>query len=178
MEYDLLKHHLSINKNMNKRKLKELTSLKITSGGYEEMDYIVPVLTVEEYLEKKEPFYSEFILLPDGRIIEARPSHAYVLDSLVNYLNGGKFDFSPTWYIEERLCYTGAVACWLESQSGFEELTEEQEETLRILEEKEEIKFNYSHYSREKINYFFSIMPSIREEARAFAEKQKKHNNA
>lgn len=159
---------------MNKRKLKELTSLKITSGGYEEMDYIVPVLTVEEYLAKKEPFYSEFILLPDGRIIEAQPSHAYVLESLVNYLNGEKFDFSPTWYIEERFYHTGAVACWLESQNGFEELTEAQEETLLILKEKGEIKLNYSHYSREKINYFFSIMTEIRKEARAFAEKHKK----
>ena len=159
---------------MNKRKLKVLTSLKITSGGYEEMDYIVPVLTVEEYLAKKEPFYSEFILLPDGRIIEAKPSHAYVLESLVNYLNGEKFNFSPTWYIEERLYYTGAVACWLESQNGFEELTEAQEETLLILKEKGEIKFDYSHYSREKINYFFSIMAEIREGARAFAEKHKK----
>ena len=55
---------------MNKRKLKELTSLKITSGGYEEMDYIVPVLTVEEYLAKKEPFYSEFILLSDASITQ------------------------------------------------------------------------------------------------------------
>ena len=159
---------------MNKRKLKELTSLKITSGGYEEVDYIVPVLTVEEYLKKKEPFYAEFILLPDGRIIEAQPSHAYVLESLVNYLNGEKFDFSPTWYIEERFYYTGAVACWLESQNGFEELTEAQEETLLILKEKGEIKLNYSHYSREKINYFFSIMTEIRKEARAFAEKYKK----
>lgn len=158
---------------MNKRKLKELTSLKITSGGYEEMDYIVPVLTVEEYLEKKEPFYSEFILLPDGRIIEAKPSHAYVLESLVNYLNGEKFNFSPTWYIEERFYYTGSVACWLEIQNGFQELTKEQEETLLILEEKGEIKFNYYHYSRELINHFFSIMASIREEARVFA---KKHN--
>ena len=159
---------------MNKRKLKELTSLKITSGGYKEMDYVVPVLTVEEYLAKKEPFYSEFILLPDGRIIEAQPSHAYVLESLVNYLNGEKFDFSPTWYIEERFYHTGAVACWLESQNGFEELTEAQEETLLILKEKGEIKLNYSHYSREKINYFFSIMTEIRKEARAFAEKYKK----
>ena len=159
---------------MNKGKLKKLTSLKITSGGYEEMDYIVPVLTVEEYLEKKEPFYSEFILLPDGRIIEDKPSHAYVLESLVNHLNEEKFDFSPTWYIEECFYHTGVVACWLENQSGFEELTKAQEETLRILEEKEEIKLNYSHYSREKINYFFSIMGNIREEARAFAEKHKK----
>lgn len=174
MGCSLLQHLWSINKNMNKRKLKELTSLKITSGGYEEMDYIVPVLTVEEYLAKKEPFYSEFILLPDGRIIEAKPSHAYVLESLVNHLNEEKFDFSPTWYIEERFYHTGAVACWLESQSGFEELTEAQEETLHILEEKGEIKLNHSHYSREKINYFFSIMPSIREEACAFAEKHKK----
>jgi hypothetical protein len=156
---------------MNKRKLNELTFLKITSGGYEEMDYIVPVLTVEEYLEKKEPFYSEFILLPDGRIIEAKPSHAYVLESLVNYLNGEKFNFSPTWYVEERLYYTGAVACWLESQNGFEELTEAQEETLLILKEKGEIKLDYSHYSLEKITYFLSIMSHIREEARAFAEK-------
>lgn len=156
---------------MNKRKLNELTSLKITSGGYEEMDYIVPVLTVEEYLEKKEPFYSEFILLPDGRIIEAKPSHAYVLESLVNYLNGEKFNFSPTWYVEERLYYTGAVACWLESQNSFEELTEAQEETLLILKEKGEIKLDYSHYSLEKITYFLSIMSHIREEARAFAEK-------
>jgi len=158
---------------MNKRKLKELTSLKITSGGYEKMDYIVPVLTVEEYLEKKEPFYAEFILLPDGRIIEAQPSHAYVLESLVNYLNEGKFDFSPTWYIEERFYYTGAAACWLENQNGFEELTEAQKETLRILEEKGEIKFNYSHFSKELTEHFFSIMASIREEARAFAEKHK-----
>lgn len=156
---------------MNKRKLNELTFLKITSGGYEEMDYIVPVLTVEEYLEKKESFYSEFILLPDGRIIEAKPSHAYVLESLVNYLNGEKFNFSPTWYVEERLYYTGAVACWLESQNGFEELTEAQEETLLILKEKGEIKLDYSHYSLEKITYFLSIMSHIREEARAFAEK-------
>lgn len=156
---------------MNKRKLNELTFLKITSGGYEEMDYIVPVLTVEEYLEKKEPFYSEFILLPDGRIIEAKPSHAYILESLVNYLNGEKFNFSPTWYVEERLYYTGAVACWLESQNGFEELTEAQEETLLILKEKGEIKLDYSHYSLEKITYFLSIMSHIREEARAFAEK-------
>lgn len=156
---------------MNKRKLNELTFLKITSGGYEEMDYIVPVLTVEEYLEKKEPFYSEFILLPDGRIIEAKPSHAYVLESLVNYLNGEKFNFSPTWYVEERLYYTGAVACWLESQNGFEELTEAQEETLLILKEKGEIRLDYSHYSLEKITYFLSIMPHIREEARAIAEK-------
>lgn len=174
MGCNLLQHLWSISKIMNKKKLNELNSLKITSGGYEGMDYIVSVLTVEEYLAKKEPFYSEFILLPDGRIIEAKPSHAYVLESLANYLNGGKFDFSPTWYIEERLYYTGAVACWLESQSGFEELTGAQEETLLILEEKKEIKFNYSHYSREKINYFFSIMPSIREEARTFAEKHKK----
>lgn len=135
------------------------------------MDYIVPVLTVEEYLVKKEPFYSEFILLPDGRIIEAKPSHAYVLESLVNYLNGEKFNFSPTWYVEERLYYTGAVACWLESQNGFEELTEAQEETLLILKEKGEIKLDYSHYSLEKITYFLSIMSHIREEARAFAEK-------
>lgn len=135
------------------------------------MDYIVPVLTVEEYLEKKEPFYSEFILLPDGRIIEAKPSHAYVLESLVNYLNGEKFDFSPTWYIEERFYHTGAVACWLESQNGFEELTEAQEETLLVLKEKSEIKLNYSHFPRELINHFFSIMAEIREEARAFAEK-------
>ena len=176
MGCDLSRHLWSTNKNMNmnKRKLKELTSLKITSGGYEEMDYIVPVLTVEEYLAKKEPFYSEFILLPDGRIIEAQPSHAYVLESLVNYLNGGKFDFSPTWYIEERFYYTGAVACWLESQNGFEELTEAQEETLLILKEKGEIKLNYSHFPRELINHFFSIMAEIREEARAFAEKYKK----
>lgn len=171
MGCNLSRHHWSTNKNMNKRKLKELTSLKITSGGYEEMDYIVPVLTVEEYLEKKEPFYSEFILLPDGRIIEAKPSHAYVLESLVNYLNGGKFNFSPTWYIEERLYYTGAVACWLEAQNGFEGLTEEQEKTLLILKEKGEIRLDYSHYSLEKITYFLSIMPHIREEARAFAEK-------
>lgn len=135
------------------------------------MDYIVPVLTVEEYLVKKEPFYSEFILLPDGRILEAKPSHAYVLESLVNYLNGEKFNFSPTWYVEERLYYTGAVACWLESQNGFEELTEAQEETLLILKEKGEIKLDYSHYSLEKITYFLSIMSHIREEARAFAEK-------
>ena len=158
---------------MNKRKLNELTSLKITSGGYEEMDYIVPVLTVEEYLKKKEPFYAEFILLPDGRIIEAQPSHAYVLESLVNYLNGGKFDFSPTWYIEERFYYTGAVACWLEIQNSFEELTKAQEETLRTLEEKREIKFNYSHFSKELTEHFLSIMAAIREEARAFAEKYK-----
>ena len=161
MGCNLLQHLWSISRIMNKKKLNELNSLKITSGGYEGMDYIVPVLTVEEYLAKKEPFYSEFILLPDGRIIEAKPSHAYVLESLVNHLNEEKFDFSPTWYIEERFYHTGAVACWLESQSGFEELTEAQEETLRILEEKEEIKLNYSHYSREKINYFFSIMGNI-----------------
>lgn len=174
MGCNLSRHLWNTNKNMNKRKLKELTSLKITSGGYEEMDYIVPVLTVEEYLAKKEPFYSEFILLPDGRVIEAQPSHAYVLESLVNYLNGEKFNFSPTWYVEERFYHTGAVACWLESQNGFEELTEAQEETLLILKEKGEIKLNYSHYSRKKINYFFSIMTEIRKEARAFAEKYKK----
>ena len=173
MGCNLSRHLWNTNKNMNKRKLKELTSLKITSGGYEEMDYIVPVLTVEEYLAKKEPFYSEFILLPDGRVIEAQPSHAYVLESLVNYLNGEKFNFSPTWYVEERFYHTGAVACWLESQNGFEELTEAQEETLLILKEKGEIKLNYSHYSRKKINYFFSIMTEIRKEARAFAEKHK-----
>lgn len=174
MGCNLSRHLWNTNKNMNKRKLKELTSLKITSGGYEEMDYIVPVLTVEEYLAKKEPFYSEFILLPDGRVIEAQPSHAYVLESLVNYLNGEKFNFSPTWYVEERFYHTGAVACWLESQNGFEELTEAQEETLLILKEKGEIKLNYSHYSRKKNNYFFSIMTEIRKEARAFAEKYKK----
>lgn len=173
MGCSLLQHLWSINKNMNKRKLKELTSLKITSGGYEEMDYIVPVLTVEEYLAKKEPFYSEFILLSDGRIIEAQPSHAYVLESLVNYLNGEKFNFSPTWYVEERFYYTGTVACWLESQNGFEELTEAQEETLLILKEKGEIKLNYSHFSKELTEHFLSIMASIREEARAFAEKHK-----
>ena len=84
---------------------------------------------------------------------------------------GEKFNFSPTWYVEERLYYTGAVACWLESQNGFEELTEAQEETLLILKEKGEIKLDYSHYSLEKITYFLSIMSHIREEARAFAEK-------
>lgn len=70
-------------------------------------------------------------------------------------------------------CVT-AVACWLESQNGFEELTEEQEETLRILEEKGGIKFNYSHFSKELTEHFLSIMAAIREEARAFAERHKK----
>lgn len=146
---------------MNKRKLNELTSLKITSGGYEEMDYIVPVLTVEEYLVKKEPFYSEFILLPDGRIIEATPSHTIMLESLVNYLNGGKFTFSVTWFIEEAFYYTGAVSCWEHGQMGFSQLTEKQKTTLETLANHHCIRLNYECYSEEKIDYFLNLLDEI-----------------
>lgn len=154
-----------------KNKLSSLTTLKITAGGYEELGYEVPVVTVDEYMKNKVPFYAEFILLPDGRIVDAQPSHAYCLDSLLNYLNGGKFHLSPTWFIEERLYYTGAVACWIHGQSGFAELTKEQKETLEKLSQNDVIKFNYHSYDEDKIDYFLSIKDDVRKKVIEFANK-------
>ena len=146
---------------LDKSQLSTMTELDITGGGYEDCDYKIPVLSVEEYLSIKDPYYSEFIVLPDGKILEAKPSHTIVLESLVNYLNGGKFTFSVTWFIEEVFYYTGAVSCWEHGQMGFSQLTEKQKTTLETLANHQCIRLNYECYSEEKIDYFLSLLDEI-----------------
>ena len=159
----------------NNDKLKELSVLDITASGYEGLNYKTEVLTVDDYIkEKSVPYYAEFLVLPDGRIIPAEPSHSIVLDSLLYYLNDGHFSLSPTWLVEERLYYTGAITCWREFQNGFSELTKAQEATLEQLEKAEIIIKKYSCYNEEKQEFFLEIKDDVHKKAIEFEEKMKK----
>ena len=79
--------------NMNKLKLNLLTdSLPITAYGFENTSMATQIMSVDEYIKHhKDPYYCESIILPDGRIVLARPSHIAVLDSLLNHINGKLF---------------------------------------------------------------------------------------
>ena len=101
---------------MNKLKLNLLTnSLPITAYGFENTSMATQIMSVNEYINHhKNPYYCECIILPDGRVVLARPSHMAVLDSLLNYIQGSTFVLSPYWFVEERLYYTDSILVWKE----------------------------------------------------------------
>lgn len=72
---------------LDKSQLSTMTELDITGGGYEDCDYKIPVLSVEEYLSIKDPYYSEFIVLPNGKILETKPSHTIQAQFLVGNMD-------------------------------------------------------------------------------------------
>ena len=45
-------------------------------------------------LATRDPFYSEFIIIPGGRIVLTIPSHSVVMDSLLNFLWDDEWDLS------------------------------------------------------------------------------------
>lgn len=155
---------------LDKEKFKELGNrLTITASGYEGLDYVVPVLTIDEYLEQYAPnqiHYCECVILPDGRIIPAQPSHAIVMDSLLNFLNGNKpFTLSMTWLVEERVYYTGAVMVWNDVQTSFSLPTSEQAKTILKLAEADQITSNVHSYDIGKQRYFTKSAEDIHQEA-------------
>lgn len=141
--------------------------LPITAGGYEDIGYVTPVMTVEEYLEQfQDPYYCELVVLPDGRIIPAQPSHAIVMDSLLNFLNGSEpFILSRAWLVEERLYYTGAIMVWKEVQTSYDAATPEQEATLKKLVAEGRIEHKHNYYEQHKRDYFARNAIEIHEEA-------------
>mgnify|MGYP000866885535 CR=1 FL=1 len=142
-------------------------NLIITSYGYEDSGYIVPIQSVDEYLENKDRYYNECVILPDGRVIEASPSHTYVGESLVNFLAGERYVFSPTWLVEERLYLTKAIYVWESFQTTFDKdgVTEEQLATLLKIADSTFVEVNLESFEKEKIEYFLEQFDSIREEA-------------
>lgn len=147
--------------------------LLITSYGYEDIGYTVPVQSVEEFLKNKDRYYNECVILPDGRVIEASPSHTYVGESLVNFLAGEKYAFSPTWLVEERLYLTRAIFVWESFQTMFDEdrVTEEQLNTILKIADSTFVEVNLESFEKEKIQYFLERFDSIREEAVEWAKE-------
>ena len=142
---------------MNKLKLNLLTdSLPITAYGFENTSMATQIMSVDEYIKHhKDPYYCESIILPDGRIVLARPSHMAVLDSLLNHINGSTFVLSPYWFVEERLYYTDSILVWKESQQSFtQNITNAQKHTLEVLEQNDCIVFDLQSFPKEKQEFF------------------------
>ena len=143
--------------------------LKITSGGYEDFSYFTEIFEPKGFISKCSPYYCECIILPDGRVLDATPSHSIAMDSLLNFLKPrdeySSWKLSPTWLVEERLYYTGAVMVWKEQQIGFGKLTEYQKGTLKLLENSKKIHFNYCNYDKEKQDFFISNKDEIHHQA-------------
>lgn len=161
-------------KEMQKRYRELKNKLPITSNGYEYVVKHTEVFEVDTYLATKDPFYSEFIIIPDGRIIPAIPSHSAVMDSLLNFLWDDGWDLSPQWLVEERLYYTGAIQCWEMLQQGFEEPMKAQKTTMEKLIQSGSIKESaYTCYNADKRDYFIRNKERIHEEAVDFNKEYK-----
>lgn len=161
---------------MNKEKTMKLnqsnysqlgTHLRITGIGFENLYRQTPVMSVHEYLNVADPFDNELIIIPDGRIIPAQPSHSYVLDSLLNllYEEAPLFPLSPYWLIEERLYHTGAIQVWQHNQTSYSAPTQAQIKTLGHLVNNNIIRLNYEWLSEEKRQFFESNYNYIHKEA-------------
>ena len=162
--------------NMNKLKLNLLTdSLPITAYGFENTSMATQIMSVDEYIKHhKDPYYCECIILPDGRIVLARPSHMAVLDSLLYHINGSTFVLSPYWFVEERLYYTDSILVWKESQQSFtQNITNAQKHTLEILEQNDCIMFDLQSFPKEKQEFFTENVQKFHQEA---LEWDKKYN--
>ena len=162
--------------NMNKLKLNLLTnSLPITAYGFENISMATQIMSVNEYINHhKDPYYCECIILPDGRVVLARPSHMAVLDSLLNYIQGSTFVLSPYWFVEERLYYTDSILVWKESQQSFtQNITNAQKHTLEILEQNHCIVFNLQSFPKEKQEHFTKNAQKFHQEV---LEWDKKYN--
>lgn len=161
---------------MNKLKLNLLiNSLPITAYGFENTSMATQIMSVNQYINHyKDPYYCECIILPDGRIVLARPSHMAVLDSLLNHINGSTFVLSPYWFVEERLYYTDSILVWKESQQSFtQNITNAQKHTLEILEQNDCIVFDLQSFPKEKQEHFKKNAHKFHQEA---LEWDKKYN--
>lgn len=145
--------------------------LAISSIGYDGSGLEVEILSVDKYLEQETP-HGECVILPDGRIISAIPSHNDVLESLLNYAYGSKWLVSVEFYEEELLYYTGSIMCWEDVQKGFKKATQKQRETLEKLSEAGVIENNYKHYSLSRQERFKRLKPLIHSMAIKYYEKQ------
>lgn len=111
----------------------------------------IKVLSLKKFLElvENEPlkFYNhtELIILHDGRIILAEPSHTVVLHNLVRYATKHtEFDFSIGFYSEELLALSKAILVWNNQQRmySFDEISDEQMATLNTLVQNKLINLN------------------------------------
>ena len=133
--------------NKHKDKLnKALASLQhklpITGLGYKDFGYQTPIYTFEEYSKNKDPYNSECLVLPDGRIVPAEPSHQLVLSSLVDFIEQQETDYSMVWFYEELLLLTQSVVVYEEMQKSFFEPNQQQATTLKKMVDATYIKSN------------------------------------
>lgn len=152
--------------------------LRITAIGFDNIYRQTPIMSIEEYLCRiVKKFDNELIILPDGRIIPAEPSHSYVLDSILNLLydDADVFPLSPYWLIEERLYHTGAIQVWQYNQTSYSAPTQEQMKTLGKLVNHNIINLNYEWFSEEKRQYFESNYDTIHQEAIVWNKKHTKN---
>lgn len=117
-------------------------NLPITGLGYKDFGYQTPVYTFEEYSKNKDPYNSECLILPDGRIIPAEPSHQLVLSSLVDFIEQKETDYSMIWFYEELLLLTQSVVVYEKIQKSFFEANLQQAATLEKMVDATYIKSN------------------------------------
>lgn len=125
----------------NRDSLKSVSAIPISSGGYEELKMFTPIMTVSDYIDKSSPYYCELLILPDGRVLPAEPSHTMLIESIICVLTATDYkalleNLSIPWYREELLALSGVISVWKEQQEAITpELTKGQRESLRELSE-------------------------------------------
>lgn len=122
----------------------------------ERIMYEVPILSVEEFLCHTQSNPTDFIqnceviILGDGRIVKAQPSHTMMLHSIVRHkMRDTDFEFSVSLYEKELFYYSKAVSVWYEGQRCYSlsSLTKEQLLTLERLADAGLIQKNLSELS-------------------------------
>lgn len=102
----------------------------------------VEIMTLKKFLQliDEQPLnfinYTELIILHDGRIILAEPSHTIIMHNLVRFATKGtNFDFSIAYYSEEILALSKTISVWNKIQKiyNFDDISDEQMEVLNCL---------------------------------------------
>lgn len=93
------------------------------------------IFSVDDYIKQhKEICYCEAIILPDGKIADARPSHIYKLIELSNKTKDEIDKLMPMFAspLEWLVSYTGCIAVWYNSFI-FVSITDKQRKSLQRL---------------------------------------------
>lgn len=138
--------------------IKELTELVVRRDGFNK---VLPIFEREEYIKyHNHKFYCEILILSDGRIVEAHPSHMYALSALIKAVSGKELeDLDYSYYEEDMRYYSQAVVVYYRNQACFSEesITEEQIKTLDALDKKGILEKQVSYYSSEFIEHYKMI---------------------
>jgi hypothetical protein len=119
----------------------------------------LPELTIDDFLaeyKRKWINYCEIIILKNGNIILANPSHTERMLKLTGEDRNDIYERMPIvaspihWLVD----YTKNISVWHQFQILPEDVTEEQLKTLSLLESEKMIKKNYNYVTNADIGIF------------------------